>query len=61
MFDEIIELPCRNEDDDAYHSAYVTDGMGIIQALKKDYFKTFNNLAEIVAKKSIRLLKNPTY
>ena len=58
--DEIVELPVLLGSGDAT-SAYITDGMALIQALNKDHFKTFNDLAEVIAKRLVRLLKNPVY
>ena len=57
---EILELPVLLGSGDAA-CAYIIDGMALIQALNKDHFKTFNDLAKVIAKRLVRLLKNPLY
>lgn len=58
--DEIVELPVLLGSEEST-AAYIIDGMALIQTLNENVFKTFNDLAEIIAKKLIRLLKNPVY
>jgi len=42
-------------------TAYIADGMAMLQALNEDHFKTFNDLAEIILKRLIRILRSPTH
>ena len=35
--------------------------MALVQALNDDHFKTFNDLAKIVQKRLVRVLKNPLF
>ena len=42
-------------------TAYIVDGMAMVQALNEDHFKTFNDLAEIVLKRLIRILRSPKF
>ena len=42
-------------------TAYIIDGMAMLQALNADHFKTFNDLAEIILKRLIRILRSPTF
>jgi hypothetical protein len=39
-------------------SVYIIDGMAMVQSLNENHFKTFNDLAEIVQKRIVRLLRN---
>ncbi|KAG1697215.1 hypothetical protein GQR58_006054 [Nymphon striatum] len=41
-------------------SVYIIDGMAMIQSLNESHFKTFNDLAEIVQKRILRILRNPS-
>lgn len=40
-------------------SAYVIDGMAMVQSLNENHFRTFDELAEVVQKRIVRLLRNP--
>ena len=51
----------RTVSEDVPPSAYIIDGMGMIQALNEDYFKTFDGLAEVILKRLVRILKNLSY
>jgi len=42
-------------------TAYIADGMTMLQALTEDHFKTFNDLAEIILKRLFRILRSPTF
>lgn len=55
---ESTELP---HDTHGVPAAYIIDGMGVIQALNDNHFKTFNDLAEVVLKRVIRVLRNPDF
>ena len=41
-------------------SAYIIDGMAMVQSLNKNHFRTFEDLAEVVQKRTVRLLSNPS-
>ncbi len=41
-------------------SAYIIDGMAMVQSLNENHFRTFNDLAGVVQKRTIRLLRNQT-
>ena len=55
MCGELTELPSCGRDND---SAYIIDSMAMIQALNEHYFKTFDDLAEVVLKQVLRKVKN---
>ena len=41
-------------------SAYIIDGMAMVQSLNENHFRTFKDLAEVVQKRTVRLLSNPS-
>ena len=41
-------------------SAYIIDGMAMVQSLNENHFRTFKDLAEVVQKRAIRLFSNPS-
>ena len=55
--DGLASLP---EVSDAISSAYIIDGMAVVQSLNENHFRTFDDLAEVVQKRIVRLLRNPS-
>jgi len=53
--DVVASLP---QAPDATSSAYIIDGMAVIQSLNENHFRTFNDLAEVVQKRIVGLLRN---
>ena len=45
---------------DSTSSAYIIDGMAMIQSLNENHFRTFKDLADVVQKRTVRLLTNPS-
>lgn len=45
----------------SFSSAYIIDGMAMLQGLNENHFRTFTDLAVVVLKKVIRLLRNPSW
>ena len=41
-------------------SAYIIDGMAMVQLLNENHFRTFKDLTEVVQKRTVRLLSNPS-
>lgn len=41
-------------------SAYIIDGMAMLHGLKENHFRTFEDLAEVVLKRLMRILKDPS-
>ena len=39
-------------------SSYIIDGMAVLQSLNENQFRTFKELAEVVQKRTVRLLRN---
>ena len=40
--------------------AYIIDGMAMVQSLNENHFRTIKILAEVVQKRTVRLLNNPS-
>ena len=41
-------------------SAYIVDGTAMVKSLNENHFRTFKDLAEVVQKRTVRLLSNPS-
>ena len=41
-------------------SAYIIDGMAMVQSLNENHFRTFKDFAEVVQKRTVRFLSNPS-
>ena len=41
-------------------SAYIIDGMAMVQSLNENQFRTFKDLTEVVQKRTVQLLRNPS-
>ena len=55
--DVLTELP---QTPTSTSSAYIVDGMAMVKSLNENHFRTFKDLAEVVQKRTVRLLSNPS-
>lgn len=58
--DVLAELPQISAIHEPTSSAYIIDGMAMIQSLDENHFTTFQDLATIVQKRLLRLFRNPS-
>jgi len=56
--DEILAVPHQDRLTALQASAYLIDGMAMCQALNENHFKTFDELGNVVLKRTVQLLKN---
>ena len=54
--DVLTELP---EMPTSTSSAYIIDGMAMIYSVNENHFATFNDLAEVIQRRAVRLLETP--
>jgi len=55
--DVLTELPQIST---STSSAYIIDGMAMVQSLNENHFRMFKDLAEVVQNRTVRLLSNPS-
>ncbi|KAG1699856.1 putative trafficking protein particle complex subunit 2 [Nymphon striatum] len=58
--DVLVELPQISTIPEPTSSAYIIDGMAMIQSLNANHFTTFKDLATIVQKRLLQLFRNPS-